>query len=215
MSVCSASIPSNSSPGDLPRVQRRLVEAWAELHQDELKADWERLQAGRRLCRSLRYNNPMSEHPLHRVSSFDRVGAHVLRVEFADGSRQTIDFTPVLAGDYDPLQDPELFGQVRLDPEVHTLVWPNGADFDPATLHDWPLVVEELTARARAWASDPNTRVTLARTELPDFPTPSRRRRSSNATYELAVGTKSVAASVVLVSCEILSVLMILRRNWA
>lgn len=33
--------------GDLPRTQRRLVEAWAELHQSELKADWERLQAGR------------------------------------------------------------------------------------------------------------------------------------------------------------------------
>lgn len=33
--------------GDLPRAQRRLVEAWAELHQAELKADWERLQAGR------------------------------------------------------------------------------------------------------------------------------------------------------------------------
>ncbi|HVT28781.1 MAG TPA: DUF4160 domain-containing protein [Lacipirellulaceae bacterium] len=32
--------------GSLPRRQRRLVEAWAELHQDELLADWERLQAG-------------------------------------------------------------------------------------------------------------------------------------------------------------------------
>jgi hypothetical protein len=30
-----------------------------------------------------------------------------------------------------------LFNQVRIDPEVHTLVWPNGADFDPAMLHDW------------------------------------------------------------------------------
>jgi len=98
----------------------------------------------------------MSGHPLHRVRSFDRVGAHTLRVEFADGSRQTIDFPPVLAGElYGPLQDPELFGQVRLDPEVHTLVWPNGADFDPATLHDWPLVIEELTARARTWSTTP------------------------------------------------------------
>jgi hypothetical protein len=32
--------------GNLPRRQLRLVEAWAELHQDELIADWKRLQAG-------------------------------------------------------------------------------------------------------------------------------------------------------------------------
>lgn len=32
--------------GELPRRQRRLVEAWAELHQEELLADWERLQSG-------------------------------------------------------------------------------------------------------------------------------------------------------------------------
>jgi Domain of unknown function (DUF4160) len=33
--------------GDLPRTQRRLVEAWAELHRQELREDWVRLQAGR------------------------------------------------------------------------------------------------------------------------------------------------------------------------
>lgn len=33
--------------GRLPRRQQRLVEAWAELHQAELLADWQRLQAGR------------------------------------------------------------------------------------------------------------------------------------------------------------------------
>ena len=32
--------------GSLPRRQLRLVEAWAELHQDELRADWELLQSG-------------------------------------------------------------------------------------------------------------------------------------------------------------------------
>ena len=32
--------------GGLPRWQRRLVEAWAELHQAELLEDWERLQRG-------------------------------------------------------------------------------------------------------------------------------------------------------------------------
>jgi hypothetical protein len=30
--------------GTLPKRQQRLVEAWAELHQAELSADWNRLQ---------------------------------------------------------------------------------------------------------------------------------------------------------------------------
>ncbi len=34
--------------GSFPRRQQRLVEAWAELHQQELLQDWERLQAGQR-----------------------------------------------------------------------------------------------------------------------------------------------------------------------
>jgi hypothetical protein len=39
--------PIDLIAGELPRVQRRLVEAWAELHRAELQADWDRLQAGR------------------------------------------------------------------------------------------------------------------------------------------------------------------------
>lgn len=34
--------------GSLPRRQERLVEAWTELHQAELAADWERLHTGQR-----------------------------------------------------------------------------------------------------------------------------------------------------------------------
>jgi len=33
--------------GGLPRKQQRLVEAWAEIHLDELSGDWALLQAGR------------------------------------------------------------------------------------------------------------------------------------------------------------------------
>lgn len=32
--------------GELPLKQRRLVEAWAELHREELLEDWTRLQRG-------------------------------------------------------------------------------------------------------------------------------------------------------------------------
>lgn len=91
-------------------------------------------------------------HPIHRVRSFDIVGPYRLCLRFDDGTEQTIDFEPVLAGElYGPLRDLELFNPVRLDPEVHTLVWPNGADFDPATLHDWPQHVQALAALAERW----------------------------------------------------------------
>lgn len=91
-------------------------------------------------------------HPRCRVRSFRRVATNTLRVAFADGTEQTIDFSPVLYGDmFRPLRDPAVFDAVTLDPEVHTLVWPNGADFDPATLHDWPAHVDGLSARAKTW----------------------------------------------------------------
>ncbi len=38
--------PVDLISGSLPRRQHRLVEAWAELHEAELLADWQRLQAG-------------------------------------------------------------------------------------------------------------------------------------------------------------------------
>ena len=34
--------------GFIPQRQQRLVEAWAELHEEELLADWQLLQQGRR-----------------------------------------------------------------------------------------------------------------------------------------------------------------------
>lgn len=37
--------------GALPRRQQRLIEAWAELHQDELLANWELAQQNRMLRR--------------------------------------------------------------------------------------------------------------------------------------------------------------------
>ena len=43
-----------------------------------------------------------------------------------------------------PLKDEKMFNQVEIDPEVHTLVWPNGADFDPETLHNWPVYIENM-----------------------------------------------------------------------
>jgi Protein of unknown function (DUF2442) len=94
----------------------------------------------------------MMIHPIHRVVAFQIVAPYTLRVQFADQTEQVIDFQPVLAGElYRPLRDLNLFNQVQIDPEVQTLVWPNGADFDPATLHDWQAQATALATRARKW----------------------------------------------------------------
>ncbi len=89
-------------------------------------------------------------HSIHKVVAFQIIGPFTLLVRFEDATEQNIDFSPVLFGDlFGPLQDISLFNQVRIDPEVHTLVWPNGADFDPATLHDWPHYAEEFVMRMK------------------------------------------------------------------
>lgn len=91
-------------------------------------------------------------HPLHKVVSFEHAGRYVLRIRFDDGLVREVDFEPVLAGEmYGPLRDEAVFGDVRVDPESHTIVWPNGADFDPSILHDWPEHAQAFAAAAQRW----------------------------------------------------------------
>lgn len=94
-------------------------------------------------------------HEIYRVSSFQKIAPFTLRVQFDDGACQIIDFRPVLKGElYGPLQELTFFDQVVIDPEVHTLVWPNGADFDPAILHNWPEAGPALKALAEQWSGE-------------------------------------------------------------
>lgn len=94
-------------------------------------------------------------HPMYRVTSFTIVAPFTLQIVFDDGKEQVIDFNYVLEGDlYGPLRDEEMFKQVEIDPEVHTLVWPNGADFDPYILHDWPDQIKYMKKLAMSWKTD-------------------------------------------------------------
>ena len=91
-------------------------------------------------------------HPIFKVKAVKVVGPYKLELVFDDHAVKIIDFSPVLHGEiYSPLKDLKLFNQVKLDPEVLTIVWQNGADFDPATLHNWEESVEELSRRAKQW----------------------------------------------------------------
>ena len=94
-------------------------------------------------------------HTIHRVIRFWFRGDFRLEFEFEDGVRRVVDLEPVLHGRlFGPLRDPAVFSRARLDSEVGTVVWPNDADFDPATLYEWPTVKDQFAEMAKQWAVD-------------------------------------------------------------
>lgn len=71
-----------------------------------------------------------------RVVAARHVQDFVLWLKFSDGAEGEIDLRAELDGPiFEPLQDLHFFRQFRIDPDLHTLVWPNGADFAPEFLH--------------------------------------------------------------------------------
>jgi hypothetical protein len=72
-----------------------------------------------------------------RVVDAKLVRDFVLWVRFSDGSEGEVDLSEELEGAvFEPLKDPEVFARFRVDRDVHTVVWPNGADFAPEFLHE-------------------------------------------------------------------------------
>ena len=71
-----------------------------------------------------------------RVTTAQVLGHYRLRVGFSDGSSRDVDLRGELHGPvFEPFADPDFFAQVRVDDELGTVVWPNGADLDPLVLH--------------------------------------------------------------------------------
>ena len=71
------------------------------------------------------------------VEEARHVRDYVIWLRFRDGTCGEIDLEPELWGEvFEPLKDPGFFRSFKVDPECHTIVWPNGADFAPEFLHD-------------------------------------------------------------------------------
>jgi hypothetical protein len=72
----------------------------------------------------------------YRVVDARHIHDFVLWLRFSDGAEGEIDLRAELDGPiFEPLRNIEFFKQFRIDPDLHTLVWPNGADFSPEFLH--------------------------------------------------------------------------------
>jgi len=80
------------------------------------------------------------------VTSAEYLSGTTLDIAFSDGVRAEIDFSdwieryPFFA----PLKDPEYFRNFSLD--GWTVVWPNGADIAPETLHSIAVKASQLQA---------------------------------------------------------------------
>jgi len=73
-----------------------------------------------------------------RVAAVRHSKDYCLELSFADGTTRQVDFRQRIVGRggvFRPLEDVEIFKQVRVEPEAGTIVWPNGVDFCPDVLY--------------------------------------------------------------------------------
>ena len=70
-----------------------------------------------------------------RVRDARYVSGYSIWVRFNDGAEGEVDLSLELHGEiFEPLKVIEYFKTLRVHPELHTVVWPNGADFAPEFL---------------------------------------------------------------------------------
>ncbi len=72
-----------------------------------------------------------------RVTDAKFVKDYTLYLRFSDGSDGEVDLEPELDGEiFQLLKDVSYFKNFSLNQELHTVVWPNGADFAPEFLYE-------------------------------------------------------------------------------
>ncbi len=72
-----------------------------------------------------------------KLESAKHVEGHTIHVRFADGTEADIDLATEIWGEvFEPLKDPDVFRQFKLDEELNTVTWPSGADLAPEFLYE-------------------------------------------------------------------------------
>ena len=72
-----------------------------------------------------------------RVTDARYLRDYVIWVRFADGVEGEVDLRAELHGEvFRPLKDKKLFRAVSVNPDWHTVAWPNGADLAPEFLYE-------------------------------------------------------------------------------
>lgn len=90
-------------------------------------------------------------HEFKKIVDVKVIAQGILDLEFACGTRRRVNLNPVMFGAlFGELERPDIFNQVRIDHEVGTIYWPNGADFDPDTLFHWDEAVRDISKKLQS-----------------------------------------------------------------
>jgi hypothetical protein len=117
----------------LPRRVHLLVVEWILLNQDSLKALWQ-----------------IAQDPDKSIGVATMIDIDIINVEYVEGYRLNLQFENEEWRTFDfkeriqssngqmivPLKDVEFFKRVTVDPELGTIVWPNGFDQAPDVLYE-------------------------------------------------------------------------------
>ncbi len=82
-------------------------------------------------------------------------GEYRLHLRFEDGVEGELDISQLIPfeGVFARLQDPKEFSKVRVNPELGTIEWPNGADLDPDVLYS-KITGQEISSSAESAVSE-------------------------------------------------------------
>ena len=80
---------------------------------------------------------------MHWVTSVEYLLGYKLKLAFEDGAIRVVDLKAHLDGEvFEPLKDLLLFKTARLNSDIDTVVWDNGADMSPDFLYEIGTPVE-------------------------------------------------------------------------
>jgi hypothetical protein len=74
---------------------------------------------------------------MHFVRNVSYVSEYKLLLSFEDGSVRLVDLEREMDGEiFEPLADINYFKTVRVNPDLDTIVWDNGADMSPDFMYE-------------------------------------------------------------------------------
>ena len=83
------------------------------------------------------------------VTAVRYLHGYCLELTFSNGVTGSLDLSKELYGRlFEPLKDVNEFRKVRVEPDLSTIVWPNGADIAPEYLYELVLKTKQQVAEA-------------------------------------------------------------------